>query len=104
MIRAVLMGAVMALLSSLNAAVVMAADKAVAPLYVSGNCANCHGTDGRSVTPIMPTLAGQEREVLLDKLRAYKMGSLPGTIMPQLTKGYTDEEFIQLANYFSSVK
>ena len=52
----------------------------------------------------MPTLAGQEREVLLDKLRAYKMGSLPGTIMPQLTKGYTDEEFIQLANYFSSVK
>jgi sulfide dehydrogenase cytochrome subunit len=78
---------------------------AAAPVpYFSSNCANCHGTDGKSVTPIMPKLAGQDREFILETLRAYKAGTRSGTIMPQLSKGYTDEEFVQLADYFSSVK
>jgi cytochrome c553 len=75
-----------------------------APPYFASNCANCHGTDGKSVTPIMPKLAGQEREFILETLRAYKAGTRSGTIMPQLSKGYTDEEFVQLADYFSNVK
>ena len=74
------------------------------PPYFAANCANCHGTDGKSVTPIMPKLAGQEREFILETLRAYKAGTRSGTIMPQLSKGYTDEEFVQLADYFSNVK
>lgn len=73
-------------------------------LVVAGNCANCHGTDGRSVTPIMPRLAGQERDFILETLRAYKAGSRSGTVMPQLSRGYTDEEFVLLADYFSKQK
>lgn len=72
--------------------------------YLAANCANCHGTDGKSVTPIMPKLAGHDREFILETMRAYRSGERTGTIMPQLSKGYTDEEYIQLADYFSKVK
>lgn len=87
-----------------GAAHAVAASPTLAPPYFAANCANCHGTDGKSVTPIMPKLAGQERAFILETLRAYQAGTRSGTIMPQLSKGYTDEEFVQLADYFSSVK
>ena len=71
---------------------------------LAANCANCHGTDGRSTNDIMPSLAGQDREKLLSTMRAYKAKELPGTIMPQLMQGYTDDELQQLATYFSAQK
>ena len=74
------------------------------PVYFASNCANCHGTDGHSPTEIMPSLAGQDRQTLLASLRAYKSGERAGTIMPQLTQGYTDAELQQLADYFSAQK
>lgn len=67
---------------------------------LAGNCANCHGTDGRSQAG-MPRLAGEPKEELLEQLRAFKAGKRPATLMHQLTKGYTDEELAQLADYFS---
>ena len=74
------------------------------PVYFASNCANCHGTDGRSATEIMPSLAGQNRNALLETMRAYKAKERPGTIMPQLMQGYTDDELVQLADYFSAQK
>ena len=74
------------------------------PVDFASNCANCHGTDGRSTNDIMPSLAGQDREKLLSTMRAYKAKELPGTIMPQLMQGYTDDELQQLATYFSAQK
>ena len=74
------------------------------PVYFASNCANCHGTDGRSATEIMPTLAGRDRQTLLASMRAYKSGERSGTIMPQLMQGYTDDELQQLADYFSAQK
>jgi cytochrome c553 len=35
---------------------------------------------------------------MLGKLKAYKSGALEGTIMPQLAKGYSDEQLITIAN------
>ena len=101
--RTSLINAVIVLGSLSSTAQAIAASPAALP-YFTSNCANCHGTDGKSVTPIMPKLAGQEQEFILETLRAYKAGTRSGTIMPQLSKGYTDEEFVQLADYFSSVK
>lgn len=92
-----------ALVAWLFASPTIAADQTSPPYFVA-NCANCHGTDGKSVTPIMPKLAGQEREFILETLRAYKAGTRSGTIMPQLSQGYTDAEFAALADYFSNVK
>lgn len=73
-------------------------------LYFASDCANCHGTDGRSVTEIMPSIAGQDRQTLLDSLRAYKSKERGGTIMPQLMQGYNDTELEQLATFFSTQK
>lgn len=98
--RSMLINTSMALAALCSVGQAMAASPAPTPYFV----ANCHGTDGKSVTPIMPKLAGQDREFILETLRAYKAGTRSGTIMPQLSKGYTDEEFVQLADYFSTVK
>ncbi len=66
----------------------------------AASCAACHGTGGHAQTGI-PPLAGQPREVLLQKLLAYKAGSLPATVMHQHAKGYTDAELARLADFFS---
>ena len=71
--------------------------------YFVGNCFNCHGTDGKNRGAI-PALAGRDRALLEEKLKSYKAGSKPATIMHQLAKGYTDEEIAILADYFSKQK
>ena len=72
--------------------------------YFAANCANCHGTDGKSTNTAIPSLAGRDRGYLEQTLKAYKAGTKTGTIMPQLAKGYTDEEIVVLADYFSKQK
>ena len=66
-------------------------------------CANCHGTDGRA-QPGMESLAGKNKDELLQKLMDFKTGRKPATIMHQLSKGYSDEQLQQLAAYFSALK
>lgn len=72
--------------------------------YFAANCANCHGTDGKSTNTAIPSLAGRDRGYLEQTLKAYKAGTKTGTIMPQLAKGYTDEEIAVLADFFSKQK
>ena len=66
---------------------------------LAATCANCHGTDGKGVVdggmPLINNLSSQD---MLKKLRDYKSGALEGTIMPQLAKGYTDEQLTTIAN------
>ena len=73
------------------------------PPYFAANCANCHGTDGKS-TAAIPCIAGKDKAWLEEVLKAYKQGTRPATIMHQLAKGYTDEEIAILADYFSRQK
>ena len=65
-------------------------------LYKQGlaaTCANCHGTDGNGVVNGgMPLINGLTSEQMLTQLLAFKSGAREGTIMPQLAKGYTDEQ------------
>ena len=66
---------------------------------LAATCANCHGTDGKGVVDAgMPLINNLTSEQMLEKLKAYKSGALEGTIMPQLAKGYTDEQLITIAN------
>ena len=67
-------------------------------------CFTCHGTDGRSTGGIPPSIAGQNRNYLLQQLRDFKSGKRPATIMHQQAKGYTDSELEMLATYFAGVK
>ena len=72
---------------------------------LAATCTACHGTDGRSVDGIPPSLAGQDRNYLLQAMKDFKAGKRPGTtIMHQHAKGYTDEQLELIATYFSSLK
>ena len=71
---------------------------------LAATCAACHGTDGRAAEgQAMPGLAGLARERIATELRAFRDGSRPGTVMPQIAKGYSDPQIDALAAYFAAV-
>lgn len=84
---------------------VLAADPApTTPFpYFVANCFNCHGTEGR-VNSAIPSIAGRDKAYLEETLKSFKAGTKQATIMHQLAKGYTDEEIVVLADYFSRQK
>ena len=65
-------------------------------------CAICHGTDGRSVTKDMVSIAGLPREHIASQMRAFRDGQRPATVMHQIAKGYTDPQIDALAAYFAA--
>lgn len=72
---------------------------------LAATCANCHGTDGRPVSGSgIDPLAGIDQRLSLQKLAHFKSGRRPGTIMPQIAKGYTDEELELIAAHFAAQK
>ena len=68
--------------------------------YVAANCANCHGTAGRS-SGAMPSLAGLQAPYFTEQMRLFRDGKRPATIMHQIAKGYSDQQIEQLADYFA---
>lgn len=71
---------------------------------LAATCFTCHGTEGRSVGGVPPSIAGQSKALLLQQLKDFKEGKRPGTIMHQQAKGYTDAQLEQIAGYFAAVK
>jgi cytochrome c553 len=66
---------------------------------LAATCANCHGTDGKGeVNGGMPLINTLTSEQMLAQLKAFKSGAREGTIMPQLAKGYSDEQLTTIAN------
>jgi sulfide dehydrogenase cytochrome subunit len=78
-----------------------------APLYaaptasmLSDTCAGCHGTDGASHGPAMPTIAGLSPDYFTESMVGFKKGERPSTVMGRIAKGYSDEEIELMAGYF----
>ena len=67
---------------------------------LAAQCANCHGTNGKSVTEVA-SLAGQPANVIVQKMKDYRDGKIPASIMHQLAEGYSDEQVALMADYFS---
>lgn len=67
---------------------------------LAAQCANCHGTNGKSVAEV-PSLVGQPANVIVQKMKDYRDGKLPASVMHQLAKGYSDEQVALMADYFS---
>jgi cytochrome subunit of sulfide dehydrogenase len=93
----------MAFVVGLAASAIAMAQDATHIRLLASNCANCHGTDGRSQGG-MPALTGQLKPKLLQDLQEFKSGNRPATIMHQIAKGYTDAELDALAGYFAAQK
>jgi cytochrome c553 len=77
------------------------AQESVAARSLAATCANCHGTDGRSVTKEVGSLAGLPKDYLVAQMKAFRDGARPATIMPQIAKGYSDAQIELVADYFS---
>ena len=69
-------------------------------IMLSNSCAACHGTDGRSPGAI-PSINGKSSEFLSQALHDFREGKRPATVMGRHATGYTDEEIIFIADYFS---
>jgi len=67
-------------------------------------CAGCHGTDGSSVGPSSPHIAGMNPEYFVESMKAYKSDERNPTIMNRIAKGYSDEQIEAMAEFFSKQK
>ena len=94
---------VAAVLAVAIAPAAQAQDSAVAR-SLAATCSNCHGTEGRSVTKEVASLAGLSRAQIVSQMKAFKDGTRAATVMHQLAKGYTDPQIEMLADYFAAKK
>ncbi len=67
-------------------------------------CAGCHGTDGSSVGPSSPSIAGMDPDVFIDAMTAYREDKRNSTIMNRIAKGYTDEQIWAMGRFFYQQK
>jgi sulfide dehydrogenase cytochrome subunit len=79
---------------------------------MADTCAGCHGTNGQSVGPASPNLAGISEGYFIDSMLAFKNlpkgathaeDARPATIMNRIAKGYTDEQIEAMAVYFAEM-
>lgn len=67
-------------------------------------CAACHGTDGNSVNPIWPSLAGQHAPYLAGQIKAIKEGKTrTNPMMAPMVASLNDQDIADLAAYFASL-
>lgn len=74
------------------------------PEMISFACAGCHGTNGASAGLTMPSLASQSKTAIVEAMKKFKSGERPATVMGRLAKGYSDEDFAAMAEFFSKQK
>lgn len=70
---------------------------------IAANCASCHHGDRRSGAPI-PDLAGMDKAAIVDRVREFRDGRRPSTIMRELAGGYTDAQIEAAASYLAAQK
>ncbi len=95
----VLLAAVFAL--SAGAASVAAEAGGPSAEALAFTCAGCHGTDGSSVGPSMPSIAAMDPEVFIDAMKEYREGKRNPTIMDRIARAYTDEQIEGMAWFFA---
>ncbi len=68
-------------------------------------CASCHGVNGQSQSPMIPNLAGQQKDYLVNQLQDYRDRSRSNLYAVQYMWGMagslTDKQIQELADYFS---
>lgn len=66
-------------------------------------CAACHGTDGFSVAPNFPSLAGQSATYLYVQLKTFKQGQRPDPVMSGLVSALSDADLRNLSAWYASL-
>jgi cytochrome c553 len=86
---------------------VAAADIKLSSPYQEGkalaaSCATCHGEDGNSKTPGIPSLAGQQPHYLVNAIREYHQGERKTVSMKEMLRDASRLDLEKLALYFAS--
>jgi sulfide dehydrogenase cytochrome subunit len=68
---------------------------------LAGTCFGCHGPQGRSKAPAIPSLAGLSEKYFIRVMQAYQYGGRYGSVMGRIALGFDSHEITRMANYFS---
>ncbi len=66
-------------------------------------CAGCHGADGISVSPGIPSLAGQRDQFIQWQLVFFRSGRRPNQLMGPIIAQLSDADIRNLGAYFASL-
>ncbi|HZO01515.1 MAG TPA: c-type cytochrome [Burkholderiales bacterium] len=66
-------------------------------------CATCHGPDGNSPDPKVPSIAGQPKLFIETQLVLFREELRKSELMLPVVKGMKDAEIVQLAGHFSKL-
>ena len=69
---------------------------------IAAACMACHGPQGNSTTPGMPSIAGQPRVFIENQLVLIREGLRDVPAMKAVMGNLNDEEIVALARYFSA--
>lgn len=64
-------------------------------------CAECHGADGNSVRPGIPSLAGQPEVFVTNQLILFREGLRKSELMSPQARGLKDEAIVMLARHYA---
>ena len=67
-------------------------------------CAACHGNDGNSTNPAVPSLAGQPAQALATQLFQFREGNRKNEQMSPMAANLSNADMNDLGAYFASVK
>ena len=93
---------IICLVVTLSATEAMAAGDATAGQSKVAVCAGCHGSDGNSMVPAFPKLAGLGEKYLTEQLRYMKSGERVVVEMTGLLIGSSDQDLQDMAAYYNS--
>lgn len=79
-----------------------AVDETFLARNLAATCTVCHSLGRPQTGTGIDALAGSGRSKLLQKLREYKDGTRPATIMHQISKGYSDEQLLWIADWYAN--
>jgi sulfide dehydrogenase cytochrome subunit len=64
-------------------------------------CAGCHGMNGASTGDAIPSIAGLSSTYLVYAMNAYKYDERESTVMGRIAKGYTEDQFELMGEFFA---
>lgn len=65
-------------------------------------CEACHGAEGRSATPDVPSLAGQPKQFITTQLVMFREGNRKNAVMSPMAAPLSNAEINELGSYFSA--
>lgn len=81
-----------------------AGDAAAGRAKVRAACQVCHGEDGKASLVGAGNLSGQQKEYLVEQLRAFRSGSRRNEQMSVIAKPLTDADIENVSEWYSSIK